>query len=79
MYMASSWGGYVYTINIIPLYVILAVVCGMYSLRLWTAYSIFYVMGTVLSVQVREPTTINPTPQTLNPHPRRGLHPIHEP
>jgi hypothetical protein len=65
MYMASSWGGYVYIINIIPLYVILAVVCGMYSLRLWIAYSIFYVMGTVLSVQVREPTIINPKPQTL--------------
>lgn len=51
-YMASCWGGYIYIINLIPLYVIALVISGMYSNRLWTAYSTFYIFGTLLSMQI---------------------------
>jgi len=52
-YMSASWGGYVFIINLIPLYVIVMMVTGRYTNRLYIAYSSFYVMGTLLSMQIR--------------------------
>lgn len=52
LYMASSWGGYVFIINLIPLHVIVCILAGKYSPRLYVAYSTFYVLGTLLSMQV---------------------------
>uniref|UniRef100_A0A7S1XDK1 dolichyl-diphosphooligosaccharide--protein glycotransferase n=1 Tax=Compsopogon caeruleus TaxID=31354 RepID=A0A7S1XDK1_9RHOD len=53
MYMVSTWGGYVFIINLIPIYTILMIFSGRYSHRLYVAYSIFYVLGTLLSMQIR--------------------------
>jgi dolichyl-diphosphooligosaccharide--protein glycosyltransferase len=51
-YMVASWGGYVFVTNIIPLHAALLIVLGRYSARLHVAYTSFYVLATLLSMQV---------------------------
>jgi len=51
-YMVSSWGGYVFLINLIPLHVLTLMVTGRFSHRIYVAYSILYCVGTVLSMQI---------------------------
>ncbi|EME28971.1 dolichyl-diphosphooligosaccharide--protein glycosyltransferase [Galdieria sulphuraria] len=53
LYMVASWGGYVFITNIYPIYVLVLILCGRYSQRLYVAYSTFYVIGTLLSMQIR--------------------------
>ncbi|KAA8499186.1 Dolichyl-diphosphooligosaccharide--protein glycosyltransferase subunit STT3 [Porphyridium purpureum] len=53
LYMVSTWGGYIFVINIIPIYVMVMLVLGRFSNRLYVAYSTFYVLGTLLSMQIR--------------------------
>jgi dolichyl-diphosphooligosaccharide---protein glycosyltransferase len=53
LYMVSTWGGYIFLINVIPVYVLVMLVTGRYSHRLYVAYSTFYVVGTLLSMQIR--------------------------
>lgn len=51
-YMVSTWGGYTYVANLLPLYVVTSVIYGLYTPRLYVAYSIFYTVGTLLSMQI---------------------------
>ena len=51
-YMVSAWGGYVFIINLIPLHVLALLFSGRYSHRIYVAYSTFYVIGTLLSMQI---------------------------
>lgn len=51
--MVAAWGGYVFIINIIPIYVVVMVVAGRYSSRLYIAYSTFYALGSLMAMQVR--------------------------
>ena len=51
-YMVAAWGGYVFIINIIPIYVVVMVVAGRYSARLYVAYCTFYTIGSLLAMQV---------------------------
>ncbi|KAI9290916.1 STT3 subunit of Oligosaccharyl transferase [Neoconidiobolus thromboides FSU 785] len=51
-YMVSAWGGYVYIINMIPLHAFALILMGRYSNRLYVAYSTFYAIGTLASMQV---------------------------
>ncbi|EFA03010.1 dolichyl-diphosphooligosaccharide--protein glycosyltransferase subunit STT3A [Tribolium castaneum] len=51
-YMVSSWGGYVFLINLIPLHVITLMVTGRFSHRIYIAYSTLYCVGTILSMQI---------------------------
>ncbi|PAV89310.1 hypothetical protein WR25_05725 [Diploscapter pachys] len=51
-YMVSAWGGYVFIINLIPLHVLALVIMGRYSSRLFVSYTTFYVLATILSMQV---------------------------
>ncbi|KAH7728120.1 Oligosaccharyl transferase STT3 subunit family protein [Aphelenchoides avenae] len=51
-YMVSSWGGYVFLINLIPLHVIALIVTGRFSHRVYIAYSTVYTIGTILSMQI---------------------------
>lgn len=51
-YMVTAWGGYVFIINLIPLHVLALLLSGRYSFRVYVAYSTFYVMGTLLSMQI---------------------------
>ncbi|CAN8026819.1 unnamed protein product, partial [Ixodes persulcatus] len=48
----SSWGGYVFLINLIPLHVLALMATGRFSHRIYTAYSTLYVLGTLLSMQI---------------------------
>jgi dolichyl-diphosphooligosaccharide---protein glycosyltransferase len=51
-YMVSAWGGYVFIINLIPLHVFVLLIIGRFSHRIYVAYSVFYILGTVLSMQI---------------------------
>ena len=51
-YMVSSWGGYVFLINIIPIHVFVLMVSGRFSHRIYVAYSTVYSLGTLLSMQI---------------------------
>jgi dolichyl-diphosphooligosaccharide--protein glycosyltransferase len=51
-YMVSAWGGYIFIINLIPLYVFILLISGRYSARLYIAYCTFYTLGTLLSMQI---------------------------
>lgn len=51
-YMVSSWGGYVFLINLIPLHVLALMTTGRFSHRLYVAYSTVYCIGTILSMQI---------------------------
>lgn len=51
-YMVSSWGGYVFLINLIPLHVFTLMITGRFSHRIYVAYSTLYCIGTILSMQI---------------------------
>lgn len=51
-YMVAAWGGYIFIINVIPIYVIIMVLAGRYSSRLYIAYSIFYIIGSICAMTV---------------------------
>ena len=51
-YMVAAWGGYVFIINVIPIYTVIMVIGGRYSTRLYTAYTVFYSMGSLMAMTV---------------------------
>lgn len=51
-YMVSSWGGYVFLINLIPLHVLTLMIVGRFSHKIYVAYSTVYGLGTLLSMQI---------------------------
>jgi asparagine N-glycosylation enzyme membrane subunit Stt3 len=51
-HQVSSWGGYVFLINLIPIHVLTLMVTGRFSNRIYVAYSVVYCLGTVLSMQI---------------------------
>ncbi|XP_050388201.1 dolichyl-diphosphooligosaccharide--protein glycosyltransferase subunit STT3A [Argentina anserina] len=51
-YMVCSWGGYTFIINLIPIHVLMCIVTGRYSSRLYIAYAPLVVLGTLLAALV---------------------------
>jgi len=51
-YMVSAWGGYVFIINLIPLHVFVLLLMGRYSSKIFVSYSVFYITGLLLSMQI---------------------------
>lgn len=51
-YMVSAWGGYVFIINLIPLHVFILLLMQRYSTRIYVAYTTFFILGLLLSMQV---------------------------
>ena len=51
-YMVSSWGGYVFIINLIPLYILFLIIIGRNDIKVYTSYSIFYILGNALAMQI---------------------------
>ncbi|ELU11110.1 hypothetical protein CAPTEDRAFT_179664 [Capitella teleta] len=51
-YMVSAWGGYVFIINLIPLHIFALLLMGRYSQRIYVAYSTFFILGLVCSMQI---------------------------
>ncbi|XP_065220045.1 dolichyl-diphosphooligosaccharide--protein glycosyltransferase subunit STT3B [Planococcus citri] len=51
-YMVSAWGGYVFITNLIPLHCFVLLLMGRYSHRLFISYTVFYIVGLVMSMQI---------------------------
>lgn len=51
-HQVSSWGGYVFLINLIPLHVLVLMLTGRFSHRIYVAYCTVYCLGTILSMQI---------------------------
>ncbi|KAI0766040.1 oligosaccharyl transferase STT3 subunit [Irpex lacteus] len=51
-YMVAAWGGYAFITNMIPLHALALILMGRYSSRLYVAYSSWYAIGTLASMQV---------------------------
>ncbi|KAF8790874.1 Dolichyl-diphosphooligosaccharide--protein like [Argiope bruennichi] len=51
-YMVSAWGGYVFIINLIPLHVFVLLLMGRYSNKIFVAYTSFFILGLILSMQI---------------------------
>ncbi len=51
-YMVAAWGGYVFIINLIPVYVLFLVIVGRTDVKIYISYSVFYILGLILSMQV---------------------------
>ncbi|KAI0074492.1 oligosaccharyl transferase STT3 subunit [Panus rudis PR-1116 ss-1] len=51
-YMVAAWGGYAFITNMIPLHALVLILMGRYSSRLYVAYSSWYAVGTLASMQV---------------------------
>lgn len=50
--MAATWGGYVFVLNMIGMHAGILVLLGRFSTKVYSAYSLFYVIGTLLAIQV---------------------------
>ncbi|KAJ1565740.1 oligosaccharyl transferase stt3 subunit, partial [Nowakowskiella sp. JEL0078] len=64
-YMVSAWGGYVFIINLIPLHVFVLILMGRFSPRIYVAYSSFYILGTLASMNI---PFVNFLPTRTNDH-----------
>ncbi|EPY53141.1 oligosaccharyltransferase subunit Stt3 [Schizosaccharomyces cryophilus OY26] len=51
-YMVTAWGGYVFITNMIPLHVFVLLLMGRYTSKLYIAYTSYYVIGLLSSMQV---------------------------
>ncbi|KNZ74997.1 Dolichyl-diphosphooligosaccharide--protein glycosyltransferase subunit stt3 [Termitomyces sp. J132] len=51
-YMVAAWGGYAFITNMIPIHAFVLLLMGRYSGRLYVAYSSWYAIGTLASMQV---------------------------
>ncbi|KAJ5628294.1 hypothetical protein N7490_010522 [Penicillium lividum] len=51
-YMVSAWGGYVFITNLIPLHVFVLLCMGRYSSRTYIAYTTWFALGTLGSMQI---------------------------
>lgn len=49
-YFVSTWGGYAFMINIIPIFTVFLFIIGRMTTRLYVAFSVFYVLGTILAM-----------------------------
>lgn len=53
LYMAASWGAYVFISNLIPLYVLVMIACGRYNKRVYVAFTTMWAVGSLLAMQIR--------------------------
>ncbi|GAA99545.1 glycosyltransferase family 66 protein [Mixia osmundae IAM 14324] len=51
-YMVAAWGGYAFITNMLPLHAFALLCMGRFSSRLYVAYSAFYAIGILASMQV---------------------------
>uniref|UniRef100_A0A0G4FBQ2 dolichyl-diphosphooligosaccharide--protein glycotransferase n=1 Tax=Chromera velia CCMP2878 TaxID=1169474 RepID=A0A0G4FBQ2_9ALVE len=51
-YMVSAWGGYVFIINVVSIYILALVVLGRLTLRHYVVYTVYYVLGTLLCLNI---------------------------
>ena len=51
-YMVAAWGGYIFVLNMIGLHAALLVAMGRFQTKVYAAYSLFYLIGTTLAIQI---------------------------
>lgn len=51
-YMVATWGGYVFVLNMVGLHAALLVLLGRFSTKVYLSYTLFYITGTLLAIQV---------------------------
>lgn len=51
-YMVTAWGGYAFIINLLPIHTLVLILMGRFNNKLYIAYSSFYTIGTLASMQV---------------------------
>jgi dolichyl-diphosphooligosaccharide---protein glycosyltransferase len=51
-YMVASWGGYAFITCLLPLHSFVLICMGRYSSRLYVAYTTWYALGTLASMQI---------------------------
>ena len=51
VYMAAAWGGFIFVINLIAFHAASLVIIGRYSSKLHTAYTLFFLVGTIGAMQ----------------------------
>ncbi|CDK26770.1 unnamed protein product [Kuraishia capsulata CBS 1993] len=51
-YMVSAWGGYVFITNLIPLHVFVLLLMGRFDYKIYTSYTTWYILGTLMSMQI---------------------------
>ena len=51
-YMVAAWGGYIFVLNLIGVHAAVLVGLGRFSNKLYLSYTLFYVIGTSLAIQV---------------------------
>jgi dolichyl-diphosphooligosaccharide---protein glycosyltransferase len=51
-YMVASWGGYIFVLNLVGFHAAILVVAGRFSKKTYLSYTLFYVVGTSLAIQI---------------------------
>lgn len=51
-YMVAAWGGYSFIINLIPIFVVCIMFANKFNMKIYIAYSTFYVLGTMLAMTI---------------------------
>ena len=51
-WMVAAWGGYVFITNMVPLHVFVLILMNRYNHKIYVAYSSWYIIGTLASMQV---------------------------
>jgi dolichyl-diphosphooligosaccharide---protein glycosyltransferase len=52
LYMVAAWGGYIFVINTIAIYVFALLLLGRLNVRHYVAYAVFYIIGTVFCLNI---------------------------
>mmetsp|Transcript_108218 Transcript_108218/g.161910 ORF Transcript_108218/g.161910 Transcript_108218/m.161910 type:complete len:958 (-) Transcript_108218:55-2928(-) len=50
--MVAAWGGYIFVVNLIGVHAAFLIGMGRFSKKLYTSYSLFYLIGTSLAIQI---------------------------
>ena len=51
-YMVAAWGGYIFVLNMVGVHAASLVLLGRFTDKVYASYSLFYVIGTALAIQV---------------------------
>lgn len=49
-YMVLAWGGYVFVLGTVPIFVLATMIMGKFNIRVYVAYNIFYVIGSLYAL-----------------------------
>jgi dolichyl-diphosphooligosaccharide---protein glycosyltransferase len=51
-YMVAAWGGYIFVLNMVGVHAAMLVGMGRFTTKVYTSYSLFYSVGTMLAIQI---------------------------